>query len=87
MQGRSDFREASFCGSVFSGGLCRNLLLEHTHLLVLMVHSACRLCHQEHRAPQQGERTRGAERRSDSAFEWHAVHMKGEEGEKCSYLL
>lgn len=59
-----------------TGRLCRNVLLEHTCLLVLMVDGACRLCHQEHWVPQQGEPTNGAERRNDSVSEWHAVHME-----------
>lgn len=58
------------------GRLCRNVLLEHTRLLVLMVDCACRLCHQKHRVPQQGEQTNGAGRRSDSVSEWHAVRME-----------
>ena len=68
-----------------SGQALLDLLLEHTRLLVLVVHSACRLCHQEHRVPQQGERTHGAERRSDGVFEWHAVHM--ERGGRREMLL
>lgn len=94
VQGRSGFREASFSGTVCdgqalsaTGRLCRNILLEHTCLLVLMVDCACHLCHQEHRVPQQGEQKNGAER-SNSVFEWHAVHMeRGGRGEMLLFGL